>query len=111
LLYFLFAGTAYANPAIRVQFFNVYPSAVGTKLNVLATSRRVNHCGVCHHDFKSGGNPWNPYGQLVSNALVLFPNSDAGKSNAICSVRLQDPDGNTYSSLVEITHTNAPAAP
>ena len=99
-----FCLPAQANPKIRAAFFNNYPSAKGSKLDTLPS--QPTHCGVCHYDFKSGGNPWNPYGLAVQAALPNFPNTDAGKSNAIYSVRLQDPDGDTFSALLEVTGTN-----
>ena len=58
----------HANPKIRSAFFGIYTNAVGTKLDDIPS--RSGHCGVCHFDFKSGGNPWNPYGQAVRDGMA-----------------------------------------
>jgi hypothetical protein len=107
-----FSQEALANPKIRTQFFVVYPSAVNTRLDNLPSNSK--HCGACHYDFKGGG-ARNPLGISIQNALPNFPNTDAGKSNAIYSVRLQDPDADGFSTLMEITgyefYQNIPTFP
>ena len=70
-----------ANPKTRRVFFNVvFTNAIGTQSNNLPS--RQSHCDVCHYDFQSGGDPWNPLGLAVKNSG--FPlNNDTGRSNAI----------------------------
>ena len=99
-----------ANPNIRAAFFSFYTNAVGTKLDNLPS--KSGHCGVCHYDFKSGGNPWNPYGQSIKDIGGL--NTTAGRSNAIWTVRLLDQDADGYAALTEITdrtYANTPTFP
>jgi hypothetical protein len=114
-LFLLLAGAiaplkAGANPNIRSAFFAFYPNAVGTKLDNLPS--RAGHCGVCHYDFKNGGNPWNPYGQAIRDIGGL--NSAAGRSNAVWTVRNLDPESDGYSAQTEITDStygNTPTFP
>jgi len=54
-----------ARPAIRQGFFNVYPNAVGSRLDSVPS--KSSHCGVCHYDFNGGG-PKNAYGDALNSA-------------------------------------------
>ncbi len=110
ILLVLLPATTQANPKIRSTFFSIYTNAVGTQLDNLPS--RSGHCGVCHYNFQSGGDPWNPYGQSIRNIGGL--NTEAGRSNAIWTVRNQDQDFDGYTSQTEITATgysNTPTFP
>lgn len=101
-----------ARPNIRDAFFSVYPSAVGSRLDNLPS--HSGHCGVCHYDFNGGGTR-NPYGTNVEAAVNANPNSAAGRSNAVWSVRNNDQDGDGFSAQAEITdvanYANIPTFP
>jgi hypothetical protein len=100
----------YARPPIRKAFFNVYPSAVGSRLDDLPSNS--GHCGVCHFDFNGGG-PRNPYGLAVQVAIAsgMYASTEA----AIQSVQTNDSDVDGFSNLLEITDTvnfgNTPTFP
>lgn len=100
---------AHGRPAIRTAFFAVYPSAVGTRLDNLASIS--GHCGVCHYRFTGGGTR-NPYGAAVETALPGQPNTDAGRQAAIRSVENIDQDSDGVISKTEIldrtVYTNTP---
>ena len=111
--------TAIAPPAevqaranIRAAFFAVYPNAVGSKLDNLPSL--AGHCGVCHYQF-TGAGPRNPYGVAVGNALPSYPNTDAGKRQAITSLTNLDSEGDGYTTVVEVTdvinYSNTPTFP
>lgn len=106
------AERAFARPKFRDAFFTVYPSAVGTVLDDVPSNS--GHCGVCHFDFNGGGTR-NPHGIDVGNALPLYPNNAQGYQDAIWSIRNNDPDGDGYSTFVEVTditnYTNTPTFP
>ncbi|MBI5836755.1 MAG: hypothetical protein HZB25_05900 [Candidatus Eisenbacteria bacterium] len=108
----LAADPAGARPTIRTSFFNVYPSAVGSRLDNLPS--HSGHCGVCHWDFNGAGAK-NPYGRRVAAVLGNFANNDAGRQQAIRSIEGQDSDLDGYTSLVEITnlasYANTPTFP
>ncbi len=109
----LVAGTAaLARPPIRQSFFNAYPSAVGTRLDNLPS--HATHCGVCHYDFNGGGTR-NPFGARIAQVIGSFPNTDAGRQQAIHSIENEDSDGDGYTQLTEITnttqYTNTPTFP
>lgn len=113
LFLFTFTTTsALAKQNIRDAFFAVYPDAVGTVIETVPS--RPNHCGVCHYEF-SGGGPRNPYGVLLEGALQGFPNNPAGREAAVLSIENDDPDGDGFSTLVEVTDTvnfsNTPSFP
>ncbi len=105
-------GNADARPPIRAAFFAVYPGAVGSRLDNLPSIS--GHCGVCHYRF-TGGGPRNPYGAAIEAQLPNFPNTDAGKQQAILSVQNLDSDGDGFTQLTEITdlasYTNTPTFP
>jgi hypothetical protein len=113
-LLLMLSQPAHANPKIRSAFFNiVFTNAIGTQLDSLPS--RQNHCGVCHYDFQSGGDPWNPFGLAVKNAGYPL-NNDTGRSNAIWSAAssLIDQDGDNFLSMFEITnrtYANTPTFP
>jgi hypothetical protein len=100
----LLAPATFARPTIRRAFFNVYTSAVGSRLDNLPS--HATHCGVCHLDFNGGG-PKNPYG----NAVLAAGANEAG----IQSIQNQDADGDGYTNLTEITdltnYSNTPTFP
>lgn len=112
LLALLQTGSIHAKPEIRAAFFANYPDAVGSPIETLPSN--ANHCGVCHLNFNGGGTR-NPYGLAVQNALGSFPNTDQGMQDAIFSIRNADPDGDGFSTLVEVTDTvnygNTPTFP
>ncbi len=112
VLSFLVAGLADARNNIRQSFFGAYPSAVGSRLDNLPSIQ--GHCGVCHYQF-TGAGPRNPYGAAVEAAIPGYPNTDAGRQQAIHSIENQDADADGYSQLVEITdrtvYANTPTFP
>lgn len=101
-----------SRPTIRSSFFGVYPEAVGTTIETVPSNE--NHCGVCHYAFGGGGTR-NPYGARLEQVLPDYPNNDEGRRQAIGSIENEDPDGDGYSSLIEITDTitfdNTPTFP
>jgi len=103
---------AWARQNIRDAFFTVYPAAVGTTIETVPS--QPNHCGVCHYAF-TGGGPRNPYGQRVEAALPNFPSNPNGRRQAIESIESQDPDGDGFSTLTEVTdvatYSNTPTFP
>lgn len=107
LLASLFVGAlvaavpAPAKPTIRQSFFNVYPGAVGSKLdNVPSIS---GHCGVCHYDFTGGGNR-NPYGNRIAALLGSYSNNDSGRQALMRFIENEDPEGDGYGTLTEVTN-------
>ncbi|MHC4093376.1 MAG: hypothetical protein ACYSVY_24410, partial [Planctomycetota bacterium] len=101
---------AQARGNIRSAFFNVYPDAVGTTIETVPS--HAGHCGVCHYDF-GGGGPRNPYGQLLEAELPNWPNNQ--KEMAVMAIENEDPDGDGFSTLIEvtdvITFSNTPTFP
>jgi hypothetical protein len=106
------SDVAQARPNIRSAFFDDYPNAVGTWLDTVPS--QPDHCGVCHYEF-TGGGPRNPYGATIEAALPNYPNNPNGRRQAILSVENMDPDGDGFSSLIEVTDTatfvNTPTFP
>lgn len=103
--------TASAYPFIRSAFFEVYPNAVGTRLDRRADN--TAHCGVCHLDFNGGG-PRNPYGLSIQAVLYQYPDTPAGRREAILSVQDLDPEGDGFSTVQELTDAsfaNTPTFP
>jgi hypothetical protein len=94
------AEQAQANPNIRSAFFDLYPDAVGTTIDTVPS--QSSHCGVCHYDFKSGGPPWNPYGDRIKEVLPNFSGGNK-RQEAILSIENEDPDGDGFSTLIEVT--------
>ena len=96
--------TAHARKPYRNNFFDAYPSAVGSVLDDVPSS--ASDCGVCHYDFEGGGLK-NPYGLAVEA-------TDRSVS-AILGLGGLDSDGDGYSNDVEITDTinygNTPTFP
>ena len=105
-------GTAWGRNNIRSAFFDVYPDAVGTTIETVPS--HVEHCGVCHYDF-SGGGTRNPYGVRLEEALLSFPSNPNGRRQAVQSIETEDPDGDGFSTLVEVTdvttYSNTPTFP
>jgi hypothetical protein len=103
-------GPVLARRPIRNAFFNVYPSAVGSRLDNLPSN--TNHCGVCHFDFDGGG-ARNPYGVAVGVARNsgLYADDEA----AILSLDGEDSDNDAFPNGIEITDTagfdNTPTFP
>jgi len=97
---------------IREAFFSVYSDAVGTTIETVLS--QPNHCGVCHYEFTGGGTR-NPYGALLESALPGFPNNPNGKKQAVQSIENEDPDGDGFSTLIEVTDvttfSNTPTFP
>jgi hypothetical protein len=103
---------AQAKPAIWDSFFNAYPELVNTRLQDVPS--QSDHCGVCHYKFTGGGTR-NPYGAAVEEALEGYPNTDAGRQQAITSIENADSDGDGYSSIEEmydrLNYSNTPTFP
>lgn len=112
LLLFLLVLPAGARNNIRTSFFNAYPTAVGSRLDNLPSIQ--THCGVCHFQF-TGAGPRNLYGQALEAVLPQYPNTDAGRQQAIRSIENLDPDTDGYTSLIEVTdlihYVNTPTFP
>lgn len=89
---------AIARQNIRDAFFAVYPDAIGTTIETVPT--HPNHCGVCHYQF-GGGGPRNPYGQRLEAELPNWPNNQ--KEQAVLAIQNEDPDGDGFSTLTEVT--------
>jgi len=106
------AAKALARPNIRDAFFTVYPDAVGTAIETVPS--QLNHCGVCHYEF-TGGGLRNPYGVRLGEVLGNFPNNPNGRRQAVLSIEYQDPDGDGFSTMIEVTDTttfgNTPTFP
>ncbi len=96
----LWPRTASGRPQIRQDFFAAYPSAVGSILDAIGDG--AEHCGACHYNFEGGGTR-NPYGRAVRDALSAYPNTPAGRVDAIRSTETGDPDQDGYDTLTEIT--------
>ncbi|MHC4220802.1 MAG: multiheme c-type cytochrome [Planctomycetota bacterium] len=103
---------SHARNNIRDAFFNVYPNAVGTMIETLPS--QSTHCGVCHYSFTGGGTR-NPYGDLLEAAMPNFGNNKNGKRQAVQSIEDEDPDGDGFSTVVEVTDlttfSNTPTFP
>ncbi|KPJ60911.1 MAG: hypothetical protein AMJ46_04260 [Latescibacteria bacterium DG_63] len=99
-----------ARRPIRNDFFSVYPSAEGSRLDNLPSN--ASHCGVCHFDFDGGG-PRNPYGLAVEVARNSGLYGD--DTEVILAIENDDPDNDGFISLIEITDTinftNTPTFP
>jgi len=105
------ASDALARNTIRTSFFGAYPGALGSVLSDLPS--HATHCGMCHYDFNGGG-PRNPYGVRLGNVIGSFPNSDAGRQQAMHSIENEDNDGDGFSTLTEVTnltYSNTPTFP
>lgn len=89
-------GHSHGRNNIRTTFLSLYPHVDGTPLDDLPS--RSNHCGACHFDF-SGGGPRNPYGLGIEIGL----NAGLTREQAILAIEGSDPDGDGYTSLIEIT--------
>ena len=100
----VFIGTAVpdalARQNIRSAFFDVYTNAVGTTIETVPS--HVEHCGVCHYDF-GGGGPRNLYGARLEEVLLSFPSDPNGRRQAVQSIENEDPDGDGFSTLIEVT--------
>lgn len=98
------AEQAHARNPYRRNFFNVYSSANGSRLDTLPSND--NHCGVCHNNFDGGG-ARNLYGLAVQA-------TDRSES-AILGLDGDDSDGDGFSNGIEITDTttfsNTPTFP
>jgi hypothetical protein len=97
----LVAGAASARPTIRTSFFNVYPGAVGSRLDNVPSL--AGHCGVCHYAF-TGAGPKNPFGDRIAALLGSYSNNDAGRQALIRFIQNEDNDNDGYSTLTEITN-------
>jgi hypothetical protein len=95
-------GEAQARNNIRDAFFDVYPGAVGTPIETVASF--PNHCGNCHYAF-GGGGPRNLYGQMLEAALPNFSSNPNGRRQAVQSIENDDADNDGFSTLVEVTDT------
>lgn len=93
------APAAHAYPFVRSAFFQAYPNAVGTRLDLRADN--TQHCGVCHFDFNGGG-PRNPYGQALGEVLWQYPNTPEGRIAAILSIEDLDADGDGFTTAEEM---------
>lgn len=106
------ASNVLARPTIRTAFFAEYPVAVGSALDSVPS--HAIHCGVCHYNFNGGGTR-NPYGERLSQVIGSYPNTQAGRQQAIRFIQNEDPDGDGYAALTEITDlagfSNTPTFP
>jgi hypothetical protein len=105
------ATVTQANPKIRDSFFVVYPNVNGSHLTTLPSNPKP--CGICHIDFNGGGTR-NPYGAAIEAQGGL--NTEAGRTNAIWTVRnqdsTQDNDGYTaHTELTDLSYSNTPTYP
>ena len=104
--------SAEARNNIRDAFFTVYSDAVGTPIETVPS--QPGHCGVCHYDFTGGGTR-NPYGARLEAALPSFPSNPNGRRQAVQSIETEDPDGDGFSTLTEVTdvstYVNTPTFP
>ena len=91
---------AQARNNIRDAFFEVYPDAVGTAIETVAS--QPNHCGVCHFAFTGGGQR-NPFGVRLGEVIGSFPSNPQGRRDAILSIENEDPDGDGFSTFIEVT--------
>ncbi|HUU82699.1 MAG TPA: Ig-like domain-containing protein [Phycisphaerae bacterium] len=95
---------AQARNPYRGNFFDAYPSAVGSVLDDVPS--QAGHCGVCHFDFGGGGTR-NPFGLAVEA-------TDRSVA-AILGLDGLDSDGDGFSNGIEITDTvnfvNTPTFP
>jgi cytochrome c553 len=108
LFVLVLVSAAFARNPIRRDFFDVYPTAEGSRLDDLPSA--PGHCGVCHFAF-GGSGPRNAYGLAVEVAIGQL--GDAAL--AIQSVDAQDSDNDGFPNGVEITDltnfTNTPTFP
>jgi hypothetical protein len=108
----LAVGSAQARPTIRTSFFNVYPAAVGSRLDNLPSS--PGHCGVCHYAFTGAGLK-NPYGVRIGNLLGSYSNNDAGRQALMRFIENEDSDSDGTSNRIEVTdlanYGNTPTFP
>jgi len=81
---------------IKSAFFDVYPDADGTILTDVPSN--AGHCGVCHLDFDGGGTR-NLYGLRLETELPLW----SSKQDAVAAIENEDPDGDGFSTLIEVT--------
>ena len=86
------AERAEARNPYRSNFFDAYPSAVGTAIETVPS--HPTHCGVCHFDFGGGGTR-NPYGLAVE--------ATDRSTAAILGLGGLDSDGDGFSNDIEIT--------
>ncbi len=104
--------SASARPNIRSSFFAEYPNAVGSVIDTVPSS--PGHCGVCHFSFLGGGTR-NPYGNRLAQVLPGYPNTDAGRRQAMRFIQSEDNDADGFSTLTEVTDTttysNTPTFP
>ena len=112
VLVLIAAAEAAARPNIRSAFFAEYPNAVGTAIDTVPS--HATHCGVCHYDFNGGG-ARNPFGVRLGQVIGGYPNTEAGRRDAIRSIQNEDSDGDGHATLVEVTDTinfgNTPTFP
>ena len=101
-----------ARQNIRSAFFDVYPDAEGTAIETVPS--QPGHCGACHYEFTGGGTR-NPYGVLLEGALPNFSSNPKGRRQAVQSIENEDPDGDGFSTLLEVTDvttfSNTPTFP
>jgi hypothetical protein len=103
----------HARPTIRASFFSAYPTAVGTRLDNLPSIS--GHCGVCHFKF-TGGGARNSFGVALGDTLSYFPNTDAGRQQAVMAIKNFDSDGDGVIQDTEILdhsvlYSNTPTFP
>jgi len=100
----LSARQASGRANLRDAFFASYPNAVGSRIDTVPS--HPTHCGVCHYDF-GGSGPRNPYGVRLGQVLPNFNNNPNGRRQAVQSIQNEDPDGDGFSTLTEVTNTTA----
>jgi len=106
----MLADLADARRPIRNDFFDAYPSAVGSRLDDLPSNG--GHCGVCHLDFDGGG-ARNDYGTAIEVAYGSGGYPD--HYDAILAIGGTDADGDGFTTDTEILETvlfaNTPTFP
>jgi hypothetical protein len=103
---------ASARNNIRSAFFDVYPDAEATVIGTVPS--HPDHCGVCHYDFGGGGTR-NLYGQRLELVLPDYPSNPNGRRQAVRAIENEDSDGDSFTTLTEVTDTvtfdNTPTFP
>jgi hypothetical protein len=96
LIGFFAASSVLARPAIKSDFFDRYPTAVGSVLDDVPSNS--NHCGVCHFDFNGGGSR-TPYGEALKTYHDV---NSVSWAQAVVGIENDDPDGDNFTTVQEI---------
>lgn len=105
----LLHASAYARNTLRQLYLDTYSEQGYTLLGTRITNvpSNTSHCGLCHYDFNGGG-PRNPVGDEVAASIAPYGNNQTTeKKAALWADRLNDPDGDGYSTFIELTDLTA----